>query len=44
MGVTPKRFYYPNDELTKNRVNYLEAVERMGGTNDWLNKVWWDAN
>lgn len=44
MGVTPTRLYYPNDELQKNRVNYLEAVERMGGTNDWLNKVWWDKN
>jgi hypothetical protein len=43
-GVVPKRLYYPNDELQKNEANYLEALDRMGGTNDWLNKVWWDAN
>lgn len=43
-GVTPKRLYYPNDEMQKNEKNYLEALSRMGGTNDWLNKVWWDAN
>ncbi len=43
-GVVPTRFYYPNDELQKNEVNYLDALSRMGGSNDWLNKVWWDAN
>ncbi|KOP39924.1 SusD/RagB family nutrient-binding outer membrane lipoprotein [Flavobacterium sp. WLB] len=43
-GVTPKRLYYPNDEMQKNEKNYKEALSRMGGTNDWLNKVWWDAN
>lgn len=43
-GVVPTRFYYPNDELQKNETNYLEALNRMGGTNSWLNKVWWDAN
>jgi len=44
MGVTPTRLYYPNDELQKNKVNFEDALSRMGGTNDWLNKVWWDAN
>lgn len=43
-GVTPTRLYYPNDEMQKNSKNYLEALSRMGGTNDWLNKVWWDVN
>ncbi|WP_163399823.1 SusD/RagB family nutrient-binding outer membrane lipoprotein [Flavobacterium fluviatile] len=43
-GVMPKRLYYPNDEMQKNQTNYLDALSRMGGTNDWLNKVWWDAN
>lgn len=43
-GVVPTRLYYPNDELQKNQTNYLEALDRMDGTNDWLNKVWWDAN
>ncbi|MFD2942018.1 SusD/RagB family nutrient-binding outer membrane lipoprotein [Flavobacterium notoginsengisoli] len=43
-GVTPTRLYYPNDEMQKNGANYTEALSRMGGTNDWLNKVWWDVN
>nr|WP_315157569.1 SusD/RagB family nutrient-binding outer membrane lipoprotein [uncultured Flavobacterium sp.] len=43
-GVTPTRLYYPNDEMQKNEVNYLDALSRMGGKNDWLNKVWWDVN
>lgn len=43
-GVTPTRLYYPNDEMQKNETNYLEALSRMGGKNDWLNKVWWDKN
>jgi len=43
-GVTPKRLYYPNDEMQKNGANYTEALSRMGGTNDWLNRVWWDVN
>lgn len=43
-GVVPTRLYYPNDEMQKNQKNYLEAVERMGGKNDWTGKVWWDVN
>lgn len=43
-GVTPTRLYYPNDEMQKNEKNYLEAVARMGGKNDWTGKVWWDVN
>jgi len=43
-GVTPTRLYYPNDEMQKNEVNYLDAVSRLGGTNDWTGKVWWDVN
>jgi hypothetical protein len=43
-GVTPTRFYYPNDEMQKNEANYLDALSRMGGKNDWLGKVWWDKN
>lgn len=43
-GITPTRLYYPNDEMQKNEANYLDALSRMGGKNDWLNKVWWDAN
>lgn len=43
-GVVPTRLYYPNDEMQKNQKNYEEAVARLGGKNDWLGKVWWDAN
>jgi hypothetical protein len=43
-GVTPTRLYYPNDEMQKNEKNYMEALSRMGGKNDWNGKVWWDVN
>lgn len=43
-GVVPTRLYYPNDEMQKNEKNYKEAVDRMGGINDWTGKVWWDVN
>lgn len=43
-GVVPTRLYYPNDEMQKNETNYMEALSRMGGKNEWTNKVWWDAN
>ena len=43
-GVVPKRLYYPGDELQKNEINYLDALSRIGGSNDWLQPVWWDAN
>lgn len=43
-GVTPKRFYYPDDELQKNEANFLDALSRIGGSNDWLQPVWWDVN
>lgn len=43
-GVVPTRLYYPNDEMQKNQANYLDALSRMGGKNEWTNKVWWDVN
>jgi hypothetical protein len=43
-GKTPTRLYYPNDEMQKNETNYLDAVARLGGKNDWNGKVWWDVN
>lgn len=43
-GVVPTRLYYPNDEMQKNEKNYLDAVSRLGGKNDWTGKVWWDVN
>ncbi|WP_051951419.1 SusD/RagB family nutrient-binding outer membrane lipoprotein [Flavobacterium sp. ASV13] len=43
-GVVPTRLYYPNDEAQKNGPNFQEALSRMGGKNEWTNKVWWDKN
>lgn len=41
-GVIPRRFFYPESEANQNPTNYQEAVERLGGSNDWLKRVWWD--
>ena len=43
-GVSPRRQHYPNNERLINSVNNKEAVDRMGGTDDLLKRVWWDAN
>ncbi len=43
-GVIPRRFMYPTSEQTINSASYKEAVDRMGGTDKMLNKVWWDTN
>jgi hypothetical protein len=42
-GQTPRRLEYPSDEQMKNAANYKEALSRMGGKDDWTNRVWWDA-
>lgn len=41
--TTPRRFEYPLSEQEQNDVNYQAAVERLGGTNSWNGRVWWDA-
>ncbi len=43
-GQTPRRVQYPVSEQTSNPDGYKAAVARMGGTDDWLNRVWWDKN
>ena len=43
-GVSPRRKHYPNAERLVNSVNFKEAVDRMGGKDDLLTRVWWDAN
>ena len=43
-GVSPRRQHYPNSESLINSANHKEAVDRMGGTDDLLKRVWWDAN
>jgi hypothetical protein len=41
-GKTPRRLEYPIDEQMKNKENYQDALNRMGGVDDWTNRVWWD--
>jgi hypothetical protein len=41
-GQFPRRLIYPIEEQIQNAENYREAVKRMGGTDDWINRVWWD--
>ena len=41
--TTPRRFEYPLSEQEQNGANYQLAVERLGGTNSWNGRVWWDA-
>lgn len=41
---TPVRLRYPLLEASFNSVNYEEAVDRLGGTDDWHHRVWWDVN
>ncbi len=42
--TTPTRLRYPQLEAQYNSANYNEAIERLGGTDDWHKRVWWDAN
>ena len=41
---TPVRLKYPNLEAKYNSVNYKEAIERLGGTDDWHKRMWWDVS
>ena len=43
-GVSPRRQHYPNNEKLVNIANNKEAVERMGGVDDMMKRIWWDAN
>jgi hypothetical protein len=38
----PRRFEYPISEKSLNATNAGEAITRMGGKDDWNNRVWWD--
>ncbi|MDR1671801.1 MAG: SusD/RagB family nutrient-binding outer membrane lipoprotein [Alistipes sp.] len=42
-GLFPRRLPYPIEEQMKNEVNYNDVLSRMGGTDDWTKRVWWDA-
>ena len=41
-GQTPRRIQYPLEEQKKNAANLQEAVDRLGGSDDWTGRVWWD--
>ncbi len=43
-GVIPRRMGWPDIEQSLNSANFKEAVDRIGGVNTRLAKVWWDAN
>ncbi len=48
---TPTRLRYPSSEGEQNKVNYEEAIKRMGTVNengeyvdDWHHPLWWDKD
>jgi len=43
-GVSPRRKHYPNGERLVNSNSFNEAIGRMGGKDDLLTRLWWDAN
>jgi len=45
-GQIPRRFSWPTIEQTLNIAQYNSALEAIGGEgkDNWLTKVWWDAN
>jgi hypothetical protein len=38
----PRRMEYPISEKSLNATHAGEAITRMGGKDDWNNRVWWD--
>lgn len=40
---TPTRLRYPLLEAKYNSVNNKQAVDRIGGNDDWHARVWWDT-
>lgn len=41
---TPTRLKYPNLESKYNSANYKEAIDRLGGEDDWHARLWWDTH
>lgn len=39
---TPTRLKYPNIENEYNHVNFQSAIDRLGGSDDWHKRMWWD--
>ncbi len=40
--VMPRRLEYPLSEKSLNKGAVDEAIQRMGGKDDWNKRVWWD--
>ena len=40
---TPTRLKYPVLESKYNSVNYSDAIDRLGGKDDWHARLWWDT-
>ena len=43
-GVSPRRYLYPDSEQQLNAESLADALSRIGGTDNMLSKMWWDAN
>jgi hypothetical protein len=41
-GAIPRRFTYPQSEVSDNTDNYNAAVGRMNGGDQMSSRVWWD--
>ncbi len=41
-GKIPRRFQYPASEAGLNKENLNAAVGRLGSSDDWNGRVWWD--
>ena len=41
---TPTRLRYPILENQYNSANYQEALNRLGGNDDWHKRLWWDID
>ena len=42
-GQTPRRIPYPVSEQKNNPDEWRKAVDRLGGVDDWLARMWWDT-
>ena len=38
---TPLRLCYPIFESSYNKASYDEAIQRLGGSDNWNKPVWW---
>ncbi|MDR0865065.1 MAG: SusD/RagB family nutrient-binding outer membrane lipoprotein [Candidatus Symbiothrix sp.] len=41
-GQTPRRIPYPLSEQKNNKEEWEQAVQRLGGSDSWLARMWWD--